>query len=144
MAAQLYYDDVEAGTEIPPLHKHPTTRQLVKWAGATDDYFEIHYDKDFAQSQRMPGVIVHGRLKASFLGQLITDWIGEQGITLKLTNSYRGMDIPGKDVICKGQVTKKYVQDGKHCVECATWTENSKGEKTTLGTALVILPARSG
>ena len=143
MVAQLYFEDVEIGAEIPPLHKHPTTRQLVKWAGATDDYFEIHYDKDFAQSQGMPGVIVHGRLKASFLGQLITDWIGDQGVILKLTNSYRGMDIPGEDIICKGQVTSKYVQEGQHCIECATWTENPKGEKTTLGTAVVILPSRS-
>ena len=79
MRQQLYYEDIEAGTEIGPLVKQPDTRQLVMWAGASSDYNPIHYDKDFAQSRGLPGVIVHGQLVCSFLGQLITDWIGEQG-----------------------------------------------------------------
>lgn len=79
MAEQPYYEDIEEDTELPCLSKHPTTRQLVKWAGASGDYYEVHYDKDFAQSKGLPGVIIQGRLKAAFLGQLMTDWIGEQG-----------------------------------------------------------------
>lgn len=66
MTAQLYWDDVKVGVEIPRLIKHPTTRQLVKWAGASGDYYEVHYDKDFAQDKGLQGVIVHGRLKAAF------------------------------------------------------------------------------
>lgn len=141
MTKQLFYEDIEAGREIPPLVKHPTTQQLVKWAGASGDYYEIHYDKDVALSQGLPGVIVHGRLKAAFLGQLITDWSGERGTLKKLTCNYRGMDYPKKDMTCKGKVTKKYVKDGEHLVEAEIWTENEKGEKTTLGTAIVALPS---
>ena len=51
MASQPYYEDIEVPYEIPPLVKLPSTRQLVKWAFASGDYYEIHYDKDFAQSQ---------------------------------------------------------------------------------------------
>jgi hypothetical protein len=39
-------------------------------------------------------------------------------------------------------VTKKYVQDGEHFVDCELWVENAKGEKTTPGAATVILPSR--
>ena len=84
MAEQLFYEDVEVGMEIPPLVKNPTTRQLVKWAGASGDFYEIHYDKDFATAAGLPGVIVHGRLKSAFLGQLLTDWIGEEGTVEKM------------------------------------------------------------
>ena len=74
MAEQLYYEDITVGSELTPLVKQPTTRQLVMWAGASGDYYQIHYDKDFAQSRGLPGVIVHGQLVCSFLGQLMTGW----------------------------------------------------------------------
>jgi len=143
MAEQVYYEDVAVGSEIPPLVKQPTTRQLVMWAGASGDYAEIHYDKDFAQSQGLPGVIVHGQLVGCFMGQLMTDWIGELGSLRKLTCSYRGMSFPGETITCRGEVSKKYVEDGEHCVECRIWAENAKGEKMVTGRAIVILPARS-
>jgi acyl dehydratase len=142
MRAQIYYQDVEVGTEIPTLIKHPTTRQLVKWATASGDYYQIHYDKDFAQSMGLPGVIVHGWLTLSFLGQLMTDWIGEEGALRKLGCTYRNMNFPGEDIICKGRVTRKYIKDGEHRVECEIWAENPRGEKTASGTAVVVLPSR--
>ena len=143
MAKQVFYEDVTIGMDIPPLVKCPSTRQLVMWAGASGDYYEIHYDKDFALKNGLPGVIVHGRLKAAFLGQLMTDWIGDKGSLKKLTCSYRGMDVPGDTLTCKGKVTKKYEKDGEHYVECEIWLENSKGEKTTLGTAIATLPPKA-
>ena len=142
MTEQLYYQDVTVGDEVTPLVKEPTTRQLVMWAGAVGDYMPIHYDKDFAQSRGLSGVIVHGQLIGAFLGQLMTDWIGGRGALRKLSCSYKGMNYPGEAVTCKGKVTKKYVQDGEHCVECSLWAENPKGEKTATGMAIVILPAR--
>lgn len=142
MTEQLYYEDVEVGMEIPPLLKHPSTSQLVKWAGASGDFYEIHYDKDFARAAGLPGVIVHGRLKSAFLGQLLTDWIGEEGTVEKMAVRHHGMDFPGQQIICKGRVTKKYSEDGKFLAECQIWTENPSGEKTAPGTARVSLPSR--
>ena len=139
MAEQPYFEDIAEGSEIPPLVKHPTTRQLVMWAGASGDYNPIHYDKDFAQSRGLSGVIVQGQLLASFLGQLVTDWIGEQGAFVKLHCSYKGMNYPGEAITCKGRVSKKYVEDGEHYVECSLWAENDKGERTVTGTAIVVL-----
>ncbi|MBI4294930.1 MAG: dehydratase [Chloroflexi bacterium] len=141
MGKQLYYEDVQAGTELPPLRKHPTPRQLVMWAGASGDYYEIHYDKDFASNNGLTGIIVHGRLKVSFLMQMLTDWIGVDGALYKFNVQHRGMDYPGEDLLCKGRVSNKYVKDGRHYVECEVWTENPRGERTAPGTAVVILPA---
>jgi acyl dehydratase len=143
MTKQLYHEDVTEDMEIPNLVKHPTTRQLVKWAGASGDFYEVHYDKDFAQSMGLPGVIVHGWLGFSFLAQMITDWIGVEGRLKKIGVSYRGMHLPGQDVICKGRVTKKYTQDGENFVECEIWAENAEGQTTTPGTCLVSLPSKA-
>ena len=142
MAEQVFYEDVEAGSEIPALVKYPTTMQLVKYAGASGDYYQIHYDKDFALANGLPGVIVHGWLALSFLGQMLTDWLGEGGTLVKLNGSYRGMNLVHEDLICNGKVTKKYVEDGKNCARVEIWAENPQGEKTVTGSALVTLPPR--
>ena len=142
MAKQLFYQDVNIGDAVPPLVKEPTTKQLVVWAGAVGDYMAIHYDKDFAQSRGLSGVIVHGQLVGAFLGQLVTDWIGEKGELKKLSCSYKGMNYPGEAINCTGEVTKKYERDGGHFIECKVWAENPKGEKTASGKAVVRLPSR--
>ena len=142
MAVPVFWEDVQEGMEIPSMVKHPTTRQLVQYAGASGDFYEIHYDKDFAQGTGLPGPILHGALKNAFLAQLVTDWIGEHGTLKKLSCQYRGMDVPGDTLTCKGTVTSKYTEDGRKTVDCQIWLENSKGERTTPGSATVILPSR--
>lgn len=142
MTNETLYEDVNVGTELPSLIKHPTTRQLVMWAGASGDFMEIHYDKDLAIANNLPGVIVHGALKSAFLGQMITDWIGEIGTLKELECKYKGLDFPGADLICKGKVARKYIEGQENLVECELWTENIKGEKTTIATATIALPSR--
>jgi acyl dehydratase len=115
---------------------------LVRYAGASGDFYEIHYDKDFAIGNNLPGPILHGALKNAFLGQLMTDWIGEEGTLCRLACQYRGMDEPGKPLYCKGRVTQKYVEEGRHLVDCEIWVENSEGQTTTPGNATVELPSR--
>ncbi len=142
MSEQLYFEDIVEGSELPPLTKQPTTRQLVMWAGASGDYNPIHYDGDFARSRGLEGVVVQGQLAGSFLGQLVTDWIGELGVLRKFSCSYRGMNYPGEAITCRGRVTRRYVDGGEHYVECSLWAESSRGEKTVTATAVVIMPSR--
>ncbi len=143
MTEQLYWEDVDAGTEVTPLKKQATTQQLVRWAGASGDFYQIHYDKDFALGNDLDGLIIHGALKSAWLGQLLTDWVGEGGFVKSYGCSYRGMDVPEDSLTCKGTVTKKYVEGDEHLVACNIWLENSKGEKTTPGNAVVVLPSKS-
>ena len=138
----LYWDDVREGDELSVLPKNASTQQLVQWAGSSLDFYQIHYDKDFALANGLPGLIIHGALKNAWLAQLVTDWIGVEGTLRKLKVQYRGMDVPGDALLCKGTVTKKYVESDQHLVDCEIWLENSKGEKTTPGSATVLLPTK--
>jgi acyl dehydratase len=140
--ARIYYEDVEVGTVIPPLVKQPTTRQLVRWAGASGDLNEVHYDKDLALSWGLPGVIVHGLLKYQFLVQMLTDWIGVDGDIRKVSCQYRGMDYPGDTLTCSGTVVGKFIEEGRHCLECEIALENQRGERTTPGRAVLVVPCR--
>lgn len=125
--------NLQPGEELPDLIKHPTTRQLVQYAGAQGDFYEIHYDQEFARGVGLPGVILHGLLKAAFLGQLVTDWLGERGTFKSFEVSYRGVDVPGKPYRCRGRVSSVA---GLHA-ELEIWGEDPDGNRTTVGTAVV-------
>ncbi|GBD14349.1 hypothetical protein HRbin25_00222 [bacterium HR25] len=141
---QLYFEDVEVGQEVPTLVERCDARRLVMWAAGSGDFYEIHYDKDFAIGTGLPERIVHGALKHALLGRMLHEWIRYQGRIKRLAVQYRGMDLVGKNVTCKGVVTKKYQQDGENLVELDVWTESEDGQRTTPGTAVVALPSRGG
>ena len=128
---------IEVGQELPELVKHPTTRQLVQYAGAQGDFYEIHYDQKFARSVGLPGVILHGLLKAAFLGELVTAWLGDRGTLTAFEVSYRGVDVPGRPYRCRGRVT---AVEGTR-VDLEVWGEDPDGNRTTLGTAAVEMKA---
>jgi acyl dehydratase len=140
MATAPRWDDLVEGEELPPLVKPElTTQQLVMFAGASYDFYQIHYDKDFAQANGLPTVIAHGLLKMAFLGQFVTDWMGPNGMIRKLGCQYRGMDYPGDVITVRGSIVRKYEENGERLVDLEIWTENQRGEKTTPGQATVAL-----
>jgi hypothetical protein len=114
---QVHLDDVEVGQEIPSLVKRCSTRQLVMWAAASGDFYEIHYDLDFARRNRLDGLLVHGALKHAFLGQLLHDWVAPGGRVTAFGCSYRGTDGPEEPLTCRGRVT------GKKCTSPASRVE---------------------
>ena len=142
MPTTPHWQDVQVGEELPPVVRQPSTRDLAKYAGASGDFYEVHYDKDFAVEIGLPGVIVHGALKNAYLAQVVTNWMGGEGVLRKLSVRYRGTDVPGDALTCSGRVTKVYEQDGAHLVDCALTLVNAQGEQTTTGTATVQLPSR--
>ena len=127
--------EVTEGAELPELVKTATTRQLVQYAGVSGDFYEIHYDQDFARSTGLPGVILHGLLKTGFLAQLVTSALGDRGRLKTFEVSYRGLDLPGRPCRCRGLVTS--AADGE--AELEVWTEDPEGSRTTIGKATVEL-----
>jgi len=140
--ARLYYEDVDMGAEVTPLVKNPTMEQMIRWQGVTGDVNRVHYDKEFAQSVGWPGPIVHGALKWQFLIQMLTDWIGPEGTICKVGCQHRGMDLPGDNLTCGGEIVRKYLDGDHYCLECEIYIENPKGEQTSRGKAVVFVPSR--
>ena len=138
----LRISEVKVGDELPPLIKHPTTRQLVQYAGASGDFYEIHYDRPFAEASGLPGVSLHGLLKAGWLGQLVQTWAGPDAFVRHIEASYRGIDEPGRAYTLGGRVTSVHANsdsDSGGVVDLEIWGEDEQKHRTTLGAARVEL-----
>ena len=136
----LRFEDVAVGDDLPELAKEPDTRQLVMYAGASQDFVRMHYDQKAAQAAGHPMVIIHGALKSAWLAELVTGWIGPTGRLLELDISYRAIDFPGAVATCFGKVTDKKIEDGAGLVGLEIGLRNAEGVVTTPGRALVELP----
>ncbi|MDO8472199.1 MAG: MaoC/PaaZ C-terminal domain-containing protein [Dehalococcoidia bacterium] len=152
---KIFWEDVEPGTEVTTLPIVATSAMLVRFAGAGGDFNPLHYEDNFAKAAGQPRPIVHGQLKRAWLVQLAVNWAnGDPGALKKLSVRFKAVDLPrfmktmteshdGETWACKGKVTKKRDVDGEKQVDCEIWVENGKGEKTTTGTATVVLPSRN-
>ena len=73
------YDEVQAGTELPPRQYQVTRRDLVRYAGASDDFNVIHWNERVARSVGLPNVIAHGMLTMALAGRFLAEWAGDPG-----------------------------------------------------------------
>ncbi|MET0807100.1 MAG: MaoC family dehydratase [Lacisediminihabitans sp.] len=61
----------------------PLTRgSLVRYAGASGDFNDIHYRDDVAIAVGLPGVLAHGMLTMGVAVQPVVDWLGDPGKVL--------------------------------------------------------------
>jgi acyl dehydratase len=73
------YEQVAAGTELPPTSYQVTRRDLVRYAGASGDFNVIHWNERVAKSVGLPNVIAHGMLTMALAGRFVTEWAGDPG-----------------------------------------------------------------
>jgi hydroxyacyl-ACP dehydratase HTD2-like protein with hotdog domain len=139
----LFFEDVEVGDEIPAITKTPSNLQLFMFSAVTWNCHRIHFDADFARGHdRLPDVLTQRPLLGSFLCQLLSDWVGENGKLERLEWSNRGPAVPGDTLTCRGKVVGKRRQGDKAIVECEVWIEKGAGETIVPGKAAVSLACR--
>ncbi len=126
---------VEVGLRLPPLVQHPTLRTFVQYAGASGDFYEMHYDVPFAHDLGYPDLAVHGLLKMAWLGRLVEEWVADRGRLVSLETRYRGMDFRDRACSCEGEIVRR---EGR-VVEIELWTSDDTGTRTTVGSAEVEL-----
>ena len=144
MHEQTFFEDVEAGADLPPLPKPVSTRKLVKYAGASRDFNEIHYDQESTSKTMWGQIIVQGMLKAGCMAQLATDFMGPNGLLLRMDCTYRAPDFANQTMTVQGHVISKENTGDVGLVHCDATVENPEGQATTLGHFTVALPSRDG
>lgn len=123
--------------------RHPGITIVDPETNVPDSAERIHFDDVFARIVGVPAAFdIHG-MRVSWLGHLMTDWIGDDGDLRYLQVRLRQPNLMGDLTTCKGKVTGKSIRDGAHLVECDVWCENQRGEVTAQGRARAALPRRA-
>jgi acyl dehydratase len=101
-----------------------------------------HLDNDLAVAIGAPGAYDIGMERQCYVSTLFNNWVGDDGFLWKFNIQFRQFVIYGDTNWYRGAVTRKYVDDGKYCVDIEFKGVNQRDETTTAGTATVILPSR--
>lgn len=116
-----------------------TTEQLVRYAGASDDYNRIHYDLPYATAAGLGGVIAHGMLTMAFMGRAATDWAGPAGRVRRIAARFTAPVRVGDVVRVSGVATL-----ARQVAERAEWhcelLADVAGRPVASGEAVVSLP----
>ncbi len=120
--------------------RHPADAFINTETRAQDSAARGHTEGRMARDVGMPGGYDVGPQRISWLGQLVTNWMGDTGFLRKLSVSVRRPNIFGDVSWCKGEVVDKRVEDGRHVVDLELAVVNQLDETTATGTAVVVLP----
>jgi acyl dehydratase len=136
------FESLKKGMRLPHLIKQPTTMSLFMYGAANWVYHRIHYDQDYARSVGLRNVVVHGALQASYLVQMIVDWLGENGTLKKLSYRHHVPAYPGDRLTCSGVIKEKRIEGGNRWLVLDLAIVNQDNETTTTGTATVCFPGQ--
>ena len=95
---------MNVGYVFEPIQKDEVThQQLVKYAGASGDFNEIHTVVPYGEEAGLGGVIAHGMMIMGFIGQAIGEWCSVDDLA-KFNVRFRAMTRPGEKITVKGSV----------------------------------------
>lgn len=109
---QVFFDDVNAGEQIPALNVTVDETQLFFFSAATYNGHRIHYDKQWAHEEGYDDVLVQGPLQAALLARAIGDWIGGRGRLVSFSVQNRAVAYPGESLQFGGVITGTRLTDG--------------------------------
>lgn len=130
-------EGVREGQHVRPLAFATSTKQSAMWAAASGDFDPIHYDQGYAVRQKLPGVIVNGRLKLALLARLVASIAGRRGTVRRLSARHAAMDAVGEDLTACALVKRVHGAGVDRVAELEIWIENPRGERSTVGSATV-------
>jgi acyl dehydratase len=76
-ASETLPERFTVGTELPAASFAVTRKDLVRYAGASGDFNDIHWNARFAREVGLPDVIAHGMYTMAVAGRVLTDWVGD-------------------------------------------------------------------
>ncbi|HOV14201.1 MAG TPA: MaoC/PaaZ C-terminal domain-containing protein [Spirochaetota bacterium] len=124
----LKYEDINEGQELTSITKEPITQvQLIKYAGASGDFNQIHTVPEYAKEAGLSGTITHGMLIAGILGQMISNNFGVKQVK-NFSVNFKAISKPGDILSAKGIVKKKYENENGRLIDCKVFVEDQNQE----------------
>lgn len=126
---------MKPGDELGPFRLQVTREQLVRYAGASDDYNPIHYDDTVARSFGLPGVIVHGMLNMGLIARYVMQALPAGARLEQYGVRFRQMVQPGDELVITARV--RDLEEGRARLDVQLGPEG--GKPAVSGKMVVVL-----
>ena len=110
--------------------------------GVPDTAQRVHWDAEWAKAIGNPMPYDYGALRETYLGHLVTDWMGDEAWLFTQHDEVRRFNYIGDTQFLTGEVTGKRAEGSSHYVMIEMRATNQRGEVTAPGRATVLLPSR--
>jgi len=137
----VYFEDATEGLELAPVSRLQTQKRFVRWAQASNDLSDIHYDYQLMMGRDLPDVVGQGALSLGYIVAMLSDWYAPNGFLKKVSVQYRRYSVPGDVLTAKAVVTGTRQEGQENLVDLNVWAENQDGVRVTLGQATISLPS---
>jgi acyl dehydratase len=115
-------------------------QQLIRFAGAVDDYAEPHWDHLYMVQRGFPGVIVHGWLSFAVMCQVVSAWIPLELADLTCFSvRYHKPNMPGSASYGGRVVAKSVSAEGREA-ELEIWADAPDGSRLASGKVTLRFP----
>jgi acyl dehydratase len=119
--------------------RHPAAGILNSF-GVPEPPEAVHWDSDLARRVGVPAAYDYGPERISWLGSMLTNWIGDAGFLERLHVQVRRHNIIGDLTTCTGRITGVSLEE--RAIDLDILATNQRGDITATGEARVILPSR--
>lgn len=123
--------------------RHPEVAFLDSDTGAWESWEASMLRDDVAQMFGFPFAHDAGIDRISWVSNLLTNWMGDQGFLKSLSVTLTLPNLYGDATWCRGRVTRKYRQGSEHLADLDVWCDSQRGQQTATGHATVALPSKS-
>lgn len=94
------------GDALPALERTITLTDMVAYAGATWDWYRLHFDPEFVAAARVPGPVVDGQVFGALFVELLQDALGPRCFVHELSFTFRNLMFAGETVRCEATVVE--------------------------------------
>jgi acyl dehydratase len=108
-----------------------------------DTVQRLHWEPAWANELGIPVPYDYGGMRETFLTNLVTNWMGDDGWLWKLSCQHRKFVYTGDTYWIKGKVRDKKQDAGRNEIHLDVWVENQWGTTVSPGSAVVLLPSRA-
>ena len=110
--------------------------------GVDDHPHRGHWEDRFARFIGVPGAYDVAVMRTHWMSMFLTNWIGDHGWLKRVWNQFRLFNVEGDANWIYGKITRKWKEGPEHLVEVDVWIENQRGDVSTPGGAIAVLPSR--
>ena len=115
---------------------------IVNSSGIPDVAERVHWETEFARRVGVPEAYDYGPQRVSWLCQVVTNWMGDEGFIREFWGEVRRHNLNGDTTWLKGTVSGKRWETHRGLVDLELWGYDQREERTIRGAATVVLPSR--